>query len=34
MQINTLEYNTLAGQIVPLDDVDESLIEKYFLTEE
>ena len=33
MQINTLDFNSRAGEVIPLDNIDESLIAQYQLTE-
>ena len=34
MTIDTDKFNTKLGQSIPIDDVDESLIKPYYLSEE
>lgn len=34
MQINTLDFNSKPGEIIPYDDIPDSAIEQYFLTDE
>jgi hypothetical protein len=34
MQINTLSFNSKPGEIIPIDDIDDAIVNQYFLTEE
>ena len=34
MQINTIDFNSKKGEVIRIDDIDESIIDQYILTEE
>jgi rRNA processing protein Gar1 len=34
MTIDTLDYNSKPGEVIPIDDIDGKLIEPYMLTKE
>lgn len=34
MEINTLSFNSRKGEVIPIDDIDDAVIDQYFLTED
>lgn len=34
MTIDTVKFNTKEGEIIPIDDVDDSLVQQYYLSKE
>lgn len=34
MTIDTTKFNTKEGEIIPIDDVDDSLVQQYYLSKE
>jgi len=34
MQVNTLDFNSKNGEVIPIDDVNEEAVTQYFLNDE